>query len=109
MDGYEAFLETKTQLDGDAGFDPSFVPDAAFDFQRALIEWSVRKGRGAIFADCGMGKTLAQLAWAENVHRKTNRPVLILTPLAVAPQTIEEGAKFGIDGFRGGERRFKVL
>jgi len=94
---YGTFLEQKSQLDGDAGFDPTFMPPQAFDFQRALIEWAVRRGRGALFADCGMGKTLAQIAWAENVRRKTDRPVLILTPLAVAPQTVIEGAKFGIE------------
>jgi hypothetical protein len=61
-----------------------------------LIDWSLWKGRSAIFADCGLGKTLMQLAWAENVVRHTNRPVLILTPLAVALQTHMEAEKFGI-------------
>lgn len=94
---YESFLERKRQLSGNAGFDPVWMPSFLFDFQTALVEWAVRKGRAAIFADCGLGKTPMQLVWCENVRRKTDRPVLIATPLAVSAQTIEEGAKFGIE------------
>ena len=94
---YNQFLAQKRQLDGDHGFDPSFMPDYLFPFQRALVEWAVRKGRGAIFADCGLGKTPMQLAWAENVRIETGKPVLIITPLAVSYQTEQEAAKFGID------------
>src|ERR1700739_42178 len=72
------------------------MPDFLFEFQAALVEWAIRKGRAAIFADCGLGKTPMQLVWAENVVRKTMRPVLILTPLAVAAQTVREAAKFDI-------------
>jgi hypothetical protein len=68
-----------------------------FDFQKALTEWAILKGRSALFADCGMGKTYMQLVWAENVVRQTNKAVLILTPLAVSQQTVEEGEKFGIE------------
>jgi hypothetical protein len=95
--GYREFLDRKTHLGAEFGFDPVWVPDFLFDFQVALVEWACRKGRGAIFADCGLGKTPMQLVWAENVVRKTGRPVLIITPLAVGAQTIEEGAKFGIE------------
>lgn len=94
---YADFLASKAQHGANHGFEPSFVPDFLFDFQRALVDWSVRKGRAAIFADCGMGKTPMQLVWSENVVRETNRPVLILTPLSVAAQTVREAAKFGID------------
>jgi len=73
------------------------MPDQLFDFQQSLVDWAVRKGRAAIFADCGLGKTAMQLTWAENVARHTGKPVLILTPLAVAAQTIREGEKFGIE------------
>lgn len=97
---YTAFLDTKTQVGGACGFDPTWVPDFLFDFQRALVEWAVRKGRAAIFADCGLGKTAMQLVWAENVVRHENKPVLILTPLAVGGQTVREGAKFGVDTVR---------
>lgn len=97
MSTYAKFLESKTQFSGDSGFAPLWMPDFLFDFQKALVEWSLRKGRAAIFADCGLGKTAMQLAWAENVVRKTNKPVLIMTPLAVASQTVREAEKFGID------------
>lgn len=105
---YRDFLATKSQTGGDHGFDPVWLPDCLFDFQRHLVEWSVRRGRGAIFADCGLGKTLMELVWAENVVRHTNGRVLILTPLAVAPQFVAEGERFGVgvthcrDGKLGG-------
>lgn len=73
------------------------MPNCLFDFQRSLVEWATRKGRAAIFADCGLGKTIQQLVWAENVIRHTNKPVLILTPLAVSGQTVREAEKFGIE------------
>jgi hypothetical protein len=73
------------------------MPSFLFDFQGALVEWSIRKGKGAIFADCGLGKTPMQLVWAENIVRHTNRPVLIATPLAVSHQLLREADKFGIE------------
>ena len=94
---YADFLERKSQAGEQCGFEPLWMPEFLFDFQRALVEWAIRKGRAAIFADCGLGKTPMQLVWAENVVRKTNRPVLILTPLAVASQTIGEAHKFEIE------------
>jgi superfamily II DNA or RNA helicase len=94
---YSAFLETKRQLGAGHGFEPLWMPDFLFPFQRDLVDWTLRRGRAAIFADCGLGKTPMQLVWAENVHRKTNKPVLILTPLAVSHQTVREGEKFGIE------------
>ena len=84
----------------DQGFDPVFMPDRLFDFQRALVAWSTRLGRSAIFADCGLGKSAMQLTFAENVVRKTNGRVLVLTPLAVAAQMVEEAQKFGIEAHR---------
>ena len=107
---YQEFLQRKSQLGGDYGFDPLFMPDCLFDFQKSLVEWACRKGRAAIFADCGLGKTPMQLTWAENVARKTDGKVLILTPLAVAFQTVKEGEKFGIEvkhrreGLQAGDR-----
>lgn len=67
-----------------------------FDFQRELVSWALERGRSAIFADCGLGKTPMQLVWAENVVRKTGRHVLVMTPLAVARQTVREAEKFDI-------------
>lgn len=94
---YIKFLENKAQFGNNSGFEPLWVPDFLFGFQKLLIEWAIRKGRGAIFADCGLGKTPMQLVWAENVVQKTGKPVLILTPLAVAPQHIREANKFKIE------------
>lgn len=73
---YRAFLEAKAQLGTDAGFEPSWLPGFLYDFQQDLVEWALRKGRGAHFADCGLGKTPMQLVWAENVVRKTGGRVL---------------------------------
>ena len=97
MSNYAAFLEAKTQGGADSGFSPVWMPEFLFDFQSDMVEWAVRKGRAAIFADCGLGKTPMGLVWASNVARKTGRPVLYLTPLAVATQTAREASKFGID------------
>lgn len=100
MKAYYRFLRERQQMGGDYGFDPVYMSDRLFDFQASLVEWALKKGRGAIFADCGLGKTLIQLVWAENIVRKTNKPVLIITPLAVSWQTVREGEKFGIPARR---------
>jgi hypothetical protein len=97
---YEEFLARKIQSTAWAGFTPVFDPGWLFPFQSLLLDWSVRIGRGLIAADCGLGKTPMQLAWAENVVRHTNGRVLILTPLAVSHQTVTEAHKFGIDAER---------
>ena len=97
---YEDFIESKSQLGSSCGFDPVFMPDFLFPFQKHLVNWAVKKGRAAIFADCGLGKTAMQLVWAQNIVEKTNKPVLILTPLAVGAQTVKEGEKFGIKAER---------
>lgn len=94
---YQEFLQTKRHTLGDHGFDPIWMPDRAFDFQQHVITKAVRKGRIGVFADTGLGKTLMQLAFAYNVVLKTNRPVLILTPLAVAFQFLLEAESIGID------------
>jgi hypothetical protein len=94
---YLDFLARKSQLDADEGFDAAWIPDQAFPFQTLLIEWALRRGRGAVFADCGLGKTLIELAWAENIRCKTGRPVLVVAPLAVTFQVEAEAAKFGVE------------
>lgn len=99
-DNYERFIDSKTQLVGKFGFDPIELPRVLFPFQRDLVVWALQKGRGAIFADCGMGKTLIQLVWADNVCRYTSGRVLILTPLAVSIQTKAEADHFMIDADR---------
>lgn len=95
MDYFE-FLASRAQVGAAKGFSPTFMPSFLFDFQAALIEWSVQQGRCALFADCGLGKTPMQLVWAENVARNTGGRVMILTPLAVTAQMEREAEKFGI-------------
>lgn len=97
MSAYAEFLVRKAQSGTRDGFEPTHMPDHLFGFQRHLVDWSVRQGRGAVFADCGMGKTPVALAWAQNVRRHTGKPVLIVAPLAVSFQTEGEGRKFGVD------------
>jgi len=94
---YEKFLENKRHTIGDFGFECNYLPDIAFDFQKFIIEKAVKKGRIAVFADTGLGKTLIQLSIAKNIIEHTNKKVLILTPLAVAFQFILEAEKLGID------------
>jgi Helicase conserved C-terminal domain len=105
---YAAFLHRKSQLGGEHGFSPLWIPDALFGFQRFLVEWSLRRGRAALLADCGLGKTAMQLVWAENVARHANGRVLILTPLAVGRQTVHEGEKFGVECSRAESARIVV-
>ena len=100
MSDYAQFLESKSHSGNDFGFDPGELPTFLFDFQNDLVLWALRKGRAGIFADCGLGKTPMQLVWAQAVARKTGKPVLILTPLAVSFQTAHEAEKFGIDAKR---------
>lgn len=97
---YQTFLQQKRQYGAQQGFDPVWMPDFLFDFQTYLVDWAVRLGRAAIFADCGMGKTPCQLVWAQNVVQHTNKPVLILAPLAVTGQTLDEAEKFDIPALR---------
>lgn len=100
MRPYKEFLEQKAQYGADAGFDAISLPGMLFDFQEAQTIKALRKGRSAVFDDCGLGKTAIELSWADNVTRYTNKPVLYLTPLAVGKQTIQESEKFGIEAKR---------
>jgi superfamily II DNA or RNA helicase len=99
---YAAFLAQKRSRAGDAGF-PATAAPMLYPFQRDVTEFALRKGRAAIFADCGLGKTPMQLEWARQVCDHTGGDVLILAPLAVAAQTVREGAKFGIEAVRARE------
>ena len=93
---YQQFLENKKHSSGNFGFDPVYIPDMGFDFQNHIIEKAVLKGRMAVYADTGLGKTLIQISIAYNIVKKTNKRVLIITPLAVAFQFILEAEKMGI-------------
>ena len=94
---YQEFIENKKHSIGEFGFKANYIPNIAFDFQQFIIEKAVRKGRTAVFADTGLGKTLIQLSIAKNIINHTNKKVLILTPLAVAFQFILEAKKLEID------------
>jgi superfamily II DNA or RNA helicase len=99
MDCYAKFLEQKVTTAPPSGFDPVLpMPAATKPFQVDIITWACRRGRAAIFAGTGLGKTLMELTWAANVAAYTGGQVLIFTPLAVAEQTVQEAVKFGIDG-----------
>lgn len=97
MNTYQQFIEGKRHSSVNLGIKPTWLPDAAFDFQKYGAEYSILKGRCANFWDTGLGKTLLELTHAVNYVRHTNKPVLILTPLAVAFQFIKEAEKFGVD------------
>jgi len=108
MNDYLAFLKNKMQESSQSGFDvtENKINPMLFPFQNFLTRWSLKKGCSAIFADCGLGKTPIQLDWAQKVIEKTNKPVLIVSPLAVSPQTVREGEKFGVDCVRSINGKF---
>lgn len=93
---YNDFLKDKDIVDRRTGFEPDEINPMLYDFQAVITRWACRRGRAAIFADCGLGKTPMQLEWANQVHQYTNQSVLILAPLAVSKQTKREGEKFGV-------------
>lgn len=109
---YQEFLKQKSHLSGNYGFEPVYIPDYLFDFQKHIAEYAIRKGRCAIFLDTGLGKTAIQLTIAEDIVRKTNKRVLILTPLAVAHQFLIEAEKIGLDDIqhsKKGELNKKII
>lgn len=97
MKDYDLFVKNKRRAEVATGHQPSELNEHLFDFQHAIVSWAVRRGRAAIFADTGLGKTLMQLSWADEVSSHTGGMVLILAPLAVSEQTIEQGHTFGIE------------
>ena len=94
---YESFVASKRRAEVATGHKPGQLNEHLFDFQAAIVEWAVRRGRAAIFADTGLGQTLRQLSWADEVASQTGGIVLVLAPLAVSEQTIEQGRAFGIE------------
>lgn len=94
---YKDFLKTKEIKNIETGFDTTFkINPMLYDFQKDIVKWSLKKGRSAIFADCGLGKTPIQLEWSDHIFKKYNKSVLIFAPLAVSKQTIREGKKFNV-------------
>lgn len=106
---YQEFLLQKHKKHIHYGFeiDESELNQNLFPFQKAIVKRALKAGKFAVFADCGLGKTIMQLEWANQVVKQTNQPVLILAPLAVAGQTIKEGEKFGIEIFRASGHYFE--
>ncbi len=102
---YQQFLSGRAKWNGDSGFAPDSLPDCLMDFQRFCVDWACRKGRAALIEDCGLGKSVQELTWADAVVRQTNKPVLLLTPLAVGSQMLREAEKFGIDAERSRDGR----
>lgn len=97
MTAYQEYIAQKKIQHLDAGFVASGMLWPLKDFQVDAVKWACRRGRAALFADTGLGKTLMQLAWAYLVVEHTDKPVLVVTPLCVAQQAVREGEKFGID------------
>lgn len=95
---YDEFLTNKEKTISPEGFDIdlSQLNPNLFDFQKTIVKKALQKGRFALFADCGLGKTFMQLEWANQIYKNTQKPVLIIAPLAVNRQTIEEGERWGI-------------
>lgn len=94
---YEEFIQAKQHSIGNSGISPNYIPNMMFDFQKYVTEYAIKKGRCAVFLDTGLGKTIIELTVAKNYVSHTNKPVLIITPLAVAFQFIREAEKFNID------------
>ncbi len=107
---YIDFLKSKIKRIEESGFDISeeSLNKNLFPFQKGIVKTALKKGRYAVFADCGLGKTITQLEWAHQVAVKTKKPVLILAPLAVSGQTIKEGEKFGIKVCRAGSGDIQI-
>ena len=94
---YDKFLKNKNLMDTPSGFECiDDLHPALFSFQQDIIRWALRRGRAALFEDCGLGKTIQQLEWARHVVKQTKKSVIIFAPLAVSHQTVQEGKKFNI-------------
>ena len=93
---YAEFLARKARLDPPSGFAPPALPEQLFQFQHDIVRWALRRGRAAVFAQTGLGKSFMELAWGRAVHQHTGGDVLLITPLAVAGQMVDEGANFGL-------------
>lgn len=106
---YQDFISAKKRTLAESGFTPRSLNKELFPFQQKVVKRALKRGKYAIFADCGLGKTFMQLEWAEKVAKRERKPVLILCPLAVSAQTVREAARFGIDAQKYPNGRVQVL
>ena len=104
---YKDFLKQKESTETPLGIKKFNLNEKLYSFQKELVSWALEIGRCALYADCGLGKTPMQLSWADEIAKKTNKPILILTPLAVSHQTIKEGEKFNIECIRSTDGKIK--
>jgi hypothetical protein len=105
---YQEFIQKKQSRIRNVGFQPWDAHEMLFPFQADIVKWSIRKGKAAIWAGTGLGKTFMQLSWAQQVARHSGKPVLILAPLAVSAQTIEEAKKIDITVSRYGSGQIQI-
>jgi hypothetical protein len=96
VSAYLDFLARKAIADPPTGIEPGVLPAALFPFQADIVRWALRRGRAALFAGTGLGKSLMELAWADAIHKETGKDILHLAPLAVSAQMVREADKFGI-------------
>ena len=103
MSDYHSFINNKRAVMADEGIDvdQSRLNPRLKPWQKDIVQWALRRGRAALFEDCGLGKTFQQLAWAEHVAKHTRGQVLLLCPVAVGVQTCDEAKKFGINASVG--------
>ena len=94
---YSEFIAQKAIIDLATGFEPPDLNPMLFDFQRDITKWALRRGRAAIFEDCGLGKSFQQIEWSQRIVEHTNKPALIVCPLCVAEQFVSEGKKLSIE------------
>lgn len=109
---YEEFLQSKRHKTNNYGIDANWLPENLFDYQKYVTEYAIKKGRCAIYLDTGLGKTIIELTIAKNYYEYTKKPVLIITPLAVAFQFIKESEKFGINDIeysKNGKYQSKIV
>ena len=97
---YVDFIRDKAQWKHDGGFTVGDLPESMFPFQEYMTRWALSKGRSALFADCGLGKSIMELVWGQQIVERQNKPVLLATPIAVGAQMVKEAEKFGIPAVR---------
>jgi hypothetical protein len=110
---YSKFIDQKIKTPQETGIDIELedINPKLYNFQKAIVKWGLKRGKAALFEDCGLGKACQALEWGNQVSKKTNEKILLLAPLAVSSQFIREAEKFNVDGVgisRNGELNHKI-